>query len=1029
LTLKRLVICLALLSNFGWAQTAVRWDLGGPIAGVTTIATNPPTVSGQVPSYLIVLSGVQLNWCAYPANSTQGQACTNYAATYTSTTLSTACPSSQPIVLQGTNVCVQFSDSYGNLGVYTVAGTYSYTLTSGSTVYGPFVVTIGGGTGGGGTPGGSTCQVQYNNGGVFAGIPMCWNSVTNTLALTGTLNVSTLLNIGTGSTACGTFVPCIGAGIGSGAPSLTLFPYTLRYNSGGQIIPVANNVVTVTPDYSFSACGSNCPIVVNSPSTISPGAITATLTPCPIGVNGTDNPHYLLITPSGIDPTPVTEPVLITGGTCTSGASSGTITFSAAYAHTGNYVIGSATSGIQEAAQTLTPPGVTLKLMPQTNYVISAPYFVPGGASTFDGQWGALLCSSISTCVSVGGTQFAIGGGGEAFDIEHLVMEANATPWSATISGSVSGSSPTATLTIPTCPSGFWANIPNQLLWLAGTSSGSPTTVFGYGEYVMTTGGGSTCAPGVSNGTVNITQVTPGVTNLSAHDSGSSLSSGVGPFFEDGAIQAHFHDIKWLSNGVTNAGGNGFQIDNDQAASIDNIDLEAGYAMRTDADFQSSAIAALGPSGSGSGIVSIGPNVNVGNPAHFLFWFSGNDFTISGQNVSQNFIEGSMVFGGKRGGYGHYNIGAGVHFENSGRANPHGAAIGNPAMMVVGGTNSPIINASSTAGAGVFSTNQDSSYPIFPPTVATQTTNQYYYLAAHTNSVTGCTSPDCISIPTFIGEANINAPNTNNVTVAWLGWGTGCTVSGACPVPTSYDLLRVSGTAGAVPPAAPQGSGSYLVASGITPSSACNIHNLCTFVDNVASPTSYTVQAAQGNAKNYYPFVWLLPGIVSLTGDGAGSPYTATAGTMQFRSTSPTCVNSMEYFGARVVASFSGMSFGNEDDIGFGCPSQYAPIVNDGYAEMCFSAASPAVCQFAKNGSVVIAAGQTTVVVNTGAIQPWSHVQITEDSTQGTNLGVTCNTTAGRTYAVTAVTYGVSFTITSSAAPTTNPACLDFQIK
>ena len=90
--------------------------------------------------------------------------------------------------------------------------------------------------------------------------------------------------------------------------------------------------------------------------------------------------------------------------------------------------------------------------------------------------------------------------------------------------------------------------------------------------------------------------------------------------------------------------------------------------------------------------------------------------------------------------------------------------------------------------------------------------------------------------------------------------------------------------------------------------------------------------------------------------------------------------------------------------------------------------ASPAVCSAAPAGSVTIAAAATTITVNTTAVTANSQIFVFEDSSLGTRLGVTCNTTTGRTYTVTARTAATSFVITSSAAPTTNPACLSYAI-
>src|SRR5215469_9163060 len=85
-------------------------------------------------------------------------------------------------------------------------------------------------------------------------------------------------------------------------------------------------------------------------------------------------------------------------------------------------------------------------------------------------------------------------------------------------------------------------------------------------------------------------------------------------------------------------------------------------------------------------------------------------------------------------------------------------------------------------------------------------------------------------------------------------------------------------------------------------------------------------------------------------------------------------------------------------------------------------------CFGASAGSVAIAAATTTVTVSTNLVTANSQILVTEDSSLGTKLGVTCNTTLGRSYVVTARTAGTSFVITASAAPTTNPACLSYSI-
>lgn len=93
----------------------------------------------------------------------------------------------------------------------------------------------------------------------------------------------------------------------------------------------------------------------------------------------------------------------------------------------------------------------------------------------------------------------------------------------------------------------------------------------------------------------------------------------------------------------------------------------------------------------------------------------------------------------------------------------------------------------------------------------------------------------------------------------------------------------------------------------------------------------------------------------------------------------------------------------------------------------CVSIASPAVCGSSQGGFVTIAAAATTKVVNTTSVTANSQISLTFDSSLGTKLAVTCNTTLAPPY-ITARTAGVSFTITTAAAPTTNPACYSYTV-
>jgi hypothetical protein len=104
------------------------------------------------------------------------------------------------------------------------------------------------------------------------------------------------------------------------------------------------------------------------------------------------------------------------------------------------------------------------------------------------------------------------------------------------------------------------------------------------------------------------------------------------------------------------------------------------------------------------------------------------------------------------------------------------------------------------------------------------------------------------------------------------------------------------------------------------------------------------------------------------------------------------------------------------------------PIRVPAYNTAANCSSTSGTCGSAASGSVAIAAAATTVTVSTTAVTANSQIHVTEDSSLGSRLNVTCNTTTGRTYTVTARRAGTSFIITASAAPVTNPACLSYSI-
>jgi hypothetical protein len=146
---------------------------------------------------------------------------------------------------------------------------------------------------------------------------------------------------------------------------------------------------------------------------------------------------------------------------------------------------------------------------------------------------------------------------------------------------------------------------------------------------------------------------------------------------------------------------------------------------------------------------------------------------------------------------------------------------------------------------------------------------------------------------------------------------------------------------------------------------------------------------------------------------------TLATGTAPFTVASTTNVANLN------ASSLSGATFAAPGAIGGTTPASVKATV---YTTATNCASSGGTCGSAAAGAVTIAAAATTVTVATTAVNAASRIFVFENSTLGTELSVTCNTTVVRNYAVTAVTAATSFVITTDAAPAVNPACLTYLI-
>jgi hypothetical protein len=160
--------------------------------------------------------------------------------------------------------------------------------------------------------------------------------------------------------------------------------------SGGVSSPIVN-----TSNYAWIQEPPHAAAIQVGPNSV-------TLTPCPRGVNGTDAWHYLYVAGTG---TP--EVVLLTGGSCTLRAASGTIEFTANYIHPLGYSIGSATAGIQEAiidADVIKTAGQISRqvLIDPGAHLLRARVSVRSSSMTITSSGATLTCAMSDSCLMLG---------------------------------------------------------------------------------------------------------------------------------------------------------------------------------------------------------------------------------------------------------------------------------------------------------------------------------------------------------------------------------------------------------------------------------------------------------------------------------------------------------------------------------------------------------------------------------------------------------------------------------------------------
>ena len=274
--------------------------------------------------------------------------------------------------------------------------------------------------------------------------------------------------------------------------------------------------------------------------------------------------------------------------------------------------------------------------------------------------------------------------------------------------------------------------------------------------------------------------------------------------------------------------------DNDQAETVRHVWVN-GYYLVCNSTFCGSTLWEPGPVGTNAGITFLSDfNFDPECSGNGIDWQDGNDLHMKG-GVIQGFNQYAVrILGGITRKYNAEQ----VHVEQGNCSNPLGN-LGQAALIAM------------SADVSWFGGQLGAGLPIFPQAGTTGSTNYGYYIVGHASYGNGVTNPIPIG---YLTNGNATVNGTNEITTTWNDF-----QGAACPTCT-YDLLRYQATS---PRSAPTGTGNWAVFTGQAESSLCS-NGVCTFVDNVTSPASYTV-VGQAQGYGYVPFLSLWPGAVVLS--------------------------------------------------------------------------------------------------------------------------------------------------------------------
>jgi hypothetical protein len=557
---------------------------------------------------------------------------------------------------------------------------------------------------------------------------------------------------------------------------------------------------------------------------------TVTLTPCPTGIDTTSGAGYEVFVSGGGN----SEAVNVVGGSCLSGASSGTVVLTPYYSYPAGSTIGSASSGIQETLNAACGVDVTSWKNSQCNVTVPAngpgsphsinSYSVPGtiylhsNQSVFSGYGVSLDCTGRGACLQVGNLT-----GSNAFGNNTVQGFSFRTPTNYSSNPAYLGVAITNTqrasqlVTITTASAhGFR---PGDMVTILFTDNNAY-----WGDARVTVVPSSTSFQYAHTGSDIAAQATPGVVALAYV---AVLDSG---------MNTHFTDISYDRAGENGNFNNFFDLWDDENATIDHFNNNA-ISMNGNANWTGSFVFSAGNQGSLNQIapvITLRDSNITANYSNGVTVYNSNGVYIENtvlQATGPWQVYASNSTGNYQGAYL-----KNIYSESSAGANPV-----SPARSPFAGTGVAGLIAGPTSAAGNFAVVGTGGVGGAFPSGGSGTTPYSYFIVAHDGA--SQTSPMQVS--------NYSSTGSDSITVRWPRVANGTDT-------ITYDVIRTTTPVGvgAVYPSYGNCNG------GTTTSCGYVAHNLaqcaglvCTYTDSgSAVPQSYTVaQGTYGGNLIFWP--------------------------------------------------------------------------------------------------------------------------------------------------------------------------------